>query len=361
MIARSLQMKITRERLEQILKEELAAVTEDVRDYPTHGKTMKTPPGTIGKTRPEDEGEDNHGTEKARGPLQKEGSAQMHMEMRMDSDYMNALADSPYGQILNFMNAQSSREYEKAAQIAKDLKQSVPSAQWPKIEAVLDKSANLKRMSRNDPYREELRNELKADLETVKAMLLPESKLKLGKDDLKEAVSAEVRRAQIAKARKDCVDGGKQWHPKEISKQGSFPTKLKNACKDKVKENLGGAPPPPSASRKQVNRVVAELFNAAANLEALGEDFFSDADSLDAWIGAFMEKHKVLQEMYDRDLFGDESREPAMGTGGGNNMRAAIRNAIEALSSEPCRSQAAAAKAMIALKAIEAQLYATTL
>jgi hypothetical protein len=73
MIARSLQMKITRERLEAILREEIAAVAEDVRDYPSKGETMKTPPGTIGASRPEDEDEVDPGTEKARGPLQKEG------------------------------------------------------------------------------------------------------------------------------------------------------------------------------------------------------------------------------------------------------------------------------------------------
>ena len=66
-------MKITRERLEQILKEEIAAITEDPRDYAAHGETMKTPPGTIGASRPEDEGEGNPGTEKARSALQKEG------------------------------------------------------------------------------------------------------------------------------------------------------------------------------------------------------------------------------------------------------------------------------------------------
>ena len=194
-------MKITRERLEQILREELAAVTEGAfsdmsagmgrfhPDYPgseqakkdtaeAEARKAKRGPGAFDNMRPEEPDDAFKGLSAKDITVDqpvREGGAQGHM--LMGSDYMNALADSPYGQILDFMNAQSSREYEKAAQIRKDLKQSVPSMQWPKIEAVLDKSANLKRMRRNDPYREELRNELKADLETVKAMLLPESKL----------------------------------------------------------------------------------------------------------------------------------------------------------------------------------------
>ena len=72
-----------------------------------------------------------------------------------------------------------------------------------------------------------------------------------------------------------------------------------------VQEDFGSVPPAPSASREEVNKVVAELFNVAAKVEALGEDFFADVDSLDAWIGAFMEKHKVLQESkLEEGMFG---------------------------------------------------------
>ncbi len=76
-------------------------------------------------------------------------------------------------------------------------------------------------------------------------------------------------------------------------------TRLKQIIQEElaaIQETFGSKPPPPSASREEVNKVVAELFNVAANLQMLGEDFFSDYDSLDAWIGAFMEKHNILQE-----------------------------------------------------------------
>lgn len=76
-------------------------------------------------------------------------------------------------------------------------------------------------------------------------------------------------------------------------------TKLKQIIQEElaaVQETFGSKPPPASASRDEVKKVVAELFNVAANLQALGQDFFADYDSLDLWIGEFMEKHKVLQE-----------------------------------------------------------------
>ena len=76
-------------------------------------------------------------------------------------------------------------------------------------------------------------------------------------------------------------------------------TRLKEILQEEiaaVQEDFGSEPPAPSATREEVNKVVAELFNVAANLQMLGEDFFSDYDSLDLWIGEFMEKHKVLQQ-----------------------------------------------------------------
>ena len=41
--------------------------------------------------------------------------------------------------------------------------------------------------------------------------------------------------------------------------------------------------------------VVADLFNLAAKVEALGEDFFSDSDSLADWANEFMSRHNVMQ------------------------------------------------------------------
>ena len=94
-------------------------------------------------------------------------------------------------------------------------------------------------------------------------------------------------------------------------------TRLKQLIQEElaaVQETFGSKPPPPSASREEVNKVVAELFNVAANLEALGEDFHTDADTLDAWIGAFMEKHKVLKEDELEESWGEplnkDLREP---------------------------------------------------
>lgn len=76
-------------------------------------------------------------------------------------------------------------------------------------------------------------------------------------------------------------------------------TRLKQIIQEElaaVQETLGSEPPPPSASPDEVKKVVAELFNVAAKVQALGQDFFADYDSLDLWIGEFMEKHKVLQQ-----------------------------------------------------------------
>ena len=41
--------------------------------------------------------------------------------------------------------------------------------------------------------------------------------------------------------------------------------------------------------------VAGELFNLAAKIEALGEDFFSDSDSLAEWVNQFMTKHDIMQ------------------------------------------------------------------
>ena len=41
--------------------------------------------------------------------------------------------------------------------------------------------------------------------------------------------------------------------------------------------------------------VAGELFNLAAMVEALGEDFFSDSDSLTAWANDFMSRHNIMQ------------------------------------------------------------------
>ena len=42
--------------------------------------------------------------------------------------------------------------------------------------------------------------------------------------------------------------------------------------------------------------VAGELFNLAAKVEALGEDFFSDSDSLADWVNQFMAKHNIMRE-----------------------------------------------------------------
>ena len=41
--------------------------------------------------------------------------------------------------------------------------------------------------------------------------------------------------------------------------------------------------------------VAGKLFNLAAEVEALGEDFFSDSDSLAAWANDFIAKHKIMK------------------------------------------------------------------
>ncbi len=41
--------------------------------------------------------------------------------------------------------------------------------------------------------------------------------------------------------------------------------------------------------------VAGELVNLAAMVEALGEDFFSDSDSLAAWANDFMSRHNIMQ------------------------------------------------------------------
>ena len=58
-------------------------------------------------------------------------------------------------------------------------------------------------------------------------------------DPTSARVSAGKRKKDIDDERARCIsDKTKQWDPKEISKPGSFPKKLKRACKDKVKEEL---------------------------------------------------------------------------------------------------------------------------
>ena len=41
--------------------------------------------------------------------------------------------------------------------------------------------------------------------------------------------------------------------------------------------------------------VAGKLFNLAAEVEALGEDFFSDSDSLAAWANDFVSKHNIMK------------------------------------------------------------------
>ena len=41
--------------------------------------------------------------------------------------------------------------------------------------------------------------------------------------------------------------------------------------------------------------VAGKLFNLAAEVEALGEDFFADSDSLADWTNDFMAKHKIMK------------------------------------------------------------------
>ena len=41
--------------------------------------------------------------------------------------------------------------------------------------------------------------------------------------------------------------------------------------------------------------VAGKLFNLAAEIEALGEDFFSDSDSLTDWANDFVSKHNIMK------------------------------------------------------------------
>ena len=41
--------------------------------------------------------------------------------------------------------------------------------------------------------------------------------------------------------------------------------------------------------------VAGKLFNLAAEIEALGEDFFSDSDSLADWANDFVSKHNIMK------------------------------------------------------------------
>jgi hypothetical protein len=129
-------------------------------------------------------------------------------------------------------------------------------------------------------------------------------------------VSKTKRDEQRLKAARACNSKkGKQWDPKELTGPGLFSDKLERACKDKVKEELAavaeaenswqagaralrGEPLSRSYEGKVItpSSVTGEMWNMAAKISALGEDFHTDSKALSAWIGAFMEKHKVFKE-----------------------------------------------------------------
>ena len=99
-------------------------------------------------------------------------------------------------------------------------------------------------------------------------------------DPTSAKVSGRERNKEIADARKKCVsDKTKQWDPKEISKQGSFPTKLKNACKDKVKEELaavtaeGQGEEPRPVAMDEVGEILKAKFESDVwDLRSKGEE-----------------------------------------------------------------------------------------
>ena len=56
--------------------------------------------------------------------------------------------------------------------------------------------------------------------------------------------------------------------------------------------------------------VAGKLFNLAAEVEALGEDFFSDSDSLAAWTNDFMAKHNIMRDGELDEMFDSSGRGP---------------------------------------------------
>jgi len=71
---------------------------------------------------------------------------------------------------------------------------------------------------------------------------------------------------------------------------------LKQIIKEEIDANGGGGLPRTHKGETITPQSVAgELFNLAAKVEALGEDFFSDSDSLADWVNQFMAKHNIMQ------------------------------------------------------------------
>ena len=60
--------------------------------------------------------------------------------------------------------------------------------------------------------------------------------------------------------------------------------------------------------------VAGKLFNLAAEVEALGEDFFSDSDSLAAWTNDFMAKHNIMRDNELDEMF-NMSMDPSKHSG----------------------------------------------
>tara|TARA_B100000029_G_C17177124_1_gene815502 strand:- start:29 stop:292 length:264 start_codon:yes stop_codon:yes gene_type:complete len=70
--------------------------------------------------------------------------------------------------------------------------------------------------------------------------------------------------------------------------------------KAKLNEALEGSDPGPLERTHQgkvitPQSIAGKLFNLAAEVEALGEDFFSDSDSLAAWANDFITKHNIMK------------------------------------------------------------------
>ena len=80
--------------------------------------------------------------------------------------------------------------------------------------------------------------------------------------------------------------------------------KLKQIIKEQVEVAMGhtqieeGEPLPREHEGEVItpSSVAGELWNLAAKVHSLGEDFFTDADSLSSWIESFMERNGIAQQ-----------------------------------------------------------------
>jgi len=245
-------MKITRERLEEILGEELAAVAEGAFSDMSAG-AGRFHPKYAGSKQAEKDADEAAALRAKRGP-----GAFDNMRPEEPDDAFKGL---------------STKDITIGESITEGMGQTLANTIREMLEAAVEELGKM---------HETGSAEYKAAMETLRR----EVKLALGKDDLQEAVSAMERSDQIRAAAAKCRNAGKQFDHSELravapdGKAIPFDQKLKNACKDKVKEGYSEEEhtpmmPPKAIKKKGIDVPLTKLADGADAARAAVEAMYS--------------------------------------------------------------------------------------